>query len=56
MKVVVGIAEMPTPLIASIMYYVTFNPQWNAPVHLVKGPIAKKTLAGGHEVLQLDGL
>ena len=38
---------MPTPLIASIMYYVTFNPQWNAPVHLVKGPIAQKTLAGG---------
>lgn len=47
MKVVVGTPEMPTPLIASIMYYVTFNPQWNAPVHLVKGPIAKKTLAGG---------
>jgi L,D-transpeptidase YcbB len=47
MKVVVGTSEMPTPLIASIMYYVTFNPQWNAPVHLVKGPIAKKTLAGG---------
>ena len=47
MKVVVGTPDMPTPLIASIMYYVTFNPQWNAPVHLVKGPIAKKTLAGG---------
>ena len=37
MKVVVGMPTMPTPLIASIMYYVTFNPQWNAPVHLVKG-------------------
>lgn len=47
MKVVVGMPTMPTPLIASIMYYVTFNPQWNAPVHLVKGPIATKTLAGG---------
>ena len=41
MKVVVGMPEMPTPLIASIMYYVTFNPQWNAPVHWVKGAIAK---------------
>jgi len=47
MKVVVGMPTMPTPLIASVMYYVTFNPQWNAPVHLVKGAIATKTLAGG---------
>ena len=47
MKVVVGMPTMPTPLIASVMYYVTFNPQWNAPVHLVKGAIASKTLAGG---------
>jgi len=47
MKVIVGTPEMPTPLIASVMYYVTFNPQWNAPEHLVRGPIAKKTLAGG---------
>ncbi|GAA4757585.1 hypothetical protein GCM10023264_27160 [Sphingomonas daechungensis] len=47
MKVVVGMPTMPTPLISSVMYYVTFNPQWNAPVHLVKGPIATKTLAGG---------
>lgn len=47
MKVVVGMPTMPTPLIASVMYYVTFNPQWNAPMHLVKGAIATKTLAGG---------
>lgn len=47
MKVIVGMPTMPTPLIASIMYYVTFNPQWNAPMHLVKGAIASKTLAGG---------
>jgi murein L,D-transpeptidase YcbB/YkuD len=55
MKVVVGTPEMPTPLIASIMYYVTFNPQWNAPVHLVKGPIAKKTLAGGQKYFNSMG-
>lgn len=47
MKVIVGTAKTPTPLIASIMYYVTFNPYWNAPEHLVRGPIAAKTLAGG---------
>ncbi len=55
MKVVVGTPEMPTPLIASVMYYVTFNPQWNAPVHLVKGPIAKKTLAGGQKYFNSMG-
>jgi murein L,D-transpeptidase YcbB/YkuD len=55
MKVVVGMPEMPTPLIASVMYYVTFNPQWNAPVHLVKGAIAKKTLAGGQKYFNSMG-
>jgi murein L,D-transpeptidase YcbB/YkuD len=47
MKVIVGTPDMATPLIASVMYYVTFNPYWNAPDHLVRGAIAKKTLAGG---------
>ena len=55
MKVVVGSPEMPTPLIASVMYYVTFNPQWNAPTHLVKGPIATKTLAGGRKYFDSMG-
>lgn len=55
MKVIVGTPEMPTPLIASVMYYVTFNPQWNAPEHLVRGPIAKKTLAGGLEYFNSMG-
>jgi len=47
MKVIVGTSELPTPLIASVMYYVTFNPYWNAPDHLVRTRIAPKTLAGG---------
>ncbi len=47
MKVIVGTPKLPTPLIASIMYYVTFNPYWNAPDHLVRQAIAPKTLAGG---------
>lgn len=55
MKVVVGMPEMPTPLIASVMYYVTFNPQWNAPVHLVKGAIATKTLNGGKKYFDSMG-
>jgi L,D-transpeptidase YcbB len=55
MKIIVGMPDMPTPLIASVMYYVTFNPQWNAPIHLVKGPIAKKTLAGGQKYFNSMG-
>ena len=55
MKVIVGMPTMPTPLIASVMYYVTFNPQWNAPLHLVKGAIATKTLAGGKKYFDSMG-
>ena len=47
MKVIVGTPKLPTPLIASVMYYVTFNPYWNAPDHLVRQAIAPKTIAGG---------
>jgi len=47
MKVIVGMPARPTPMISSIMYYIVYNPYWNAPDHLVRGPIASKTLAGG---------
>jgi murein L,D-transpeptidase YcbB/YkuD len=47
MKVIVGTNDLPTPLIASMMYYVTFNPYWNAPDHLIREKIAPKTIAGG---------
>ena len=47
MKVIVGTNDLPTPLISSVMYYVTFNPYWNAPDHLVRKAIAPKVLAGG---------
>jgi murein L,D-transpeptidase YcbB/YkuD len=39
MKVVVGSKkkyELPTPMIASTMYYVVHNPYWNVPHHLVR--------------------
>ena len=47
MKVIVGTGELPTPLIASVMYYVTFNPYWNVPDHLVREKVGPKTIAGG---------
>ena len=47
MKVIVGMKKLPTPMISSIMYYIVYNPYWNAPDHLVREQIARKTLAGG---------
>lgn len=47
MKVIVGTDELATPLIASVMHYVIYNPYWNAPEHLVRKAIAPKTIAGG---------
>jgi murein L,D-transpeptidase YcbB/YkuD len=47
MKVIVGTTKLPTPLIASVMYYVTFNPFWHAPDHLVRNTIAPNYLRLG---------
>jgi murein L,D-transpeptidase YcbB/YkuD len=55
MKVVVGTDELPTPMISSVMYYVTFNPYWNAPDHLVRNAIAPKTIAGGAKYFKSMG-
>jgi murein L,D-transpeptidase YcbB/YkuD len=44
MKVIVGMPSLPTPLIASVMNYVTYNPYWNAPDHLVRKTIANNVL------------
>ena len=55
MKVIVGDTKLPTPMIASIMYYIAYNPYWNAPDHLVRGPIATKTLAGGKKYFESMG-
>jgi murein L,D-transpeptidase YcbB/YkuD len=46
MKVVAGKTEYPTPMIASIMYYMVYNPYWNAPDHLVR-KIAQNYLSMG---------
>ena len=36
MKVVVGKLEFPTPMIASAIWYTTFNPYWHVPDHLAR--------------------
>jgi murein L,D-transpeptidase YcbB/YkuD len=55
MKVIVGTKELATPLIASVMYYVTFNPYWHAPDHLVRKTIAPTVLRQGMPYLKLRG-
>lgn len=55
MKVIVGTDRLPTPLIASIIYYVTFNPYWHAPDHLVRKTIAPTVLRQGMKYLKSHG-
>ena len=59
MKVVVGDKDklgLPTPLIASVMHYVTFNPYWNVPHHLVRKTVAPGYLKqGGAKYLKARG-
>jgi L,D-transpeptidase YcbB len=44
MKVITGTRDLPTPMIASVMYYITYNPYWHAPDHLVRKTIAPNVL------------
>ena len=55
MKVIVGTNELPTPLIASMMFYVTYNPYWHAPDHLVRKTIAPTVLRQGMGYLKSRG-
>ena len=55
MKVITGTSELPTPLIASYMYYITYNPYWHAPDHLVRKTIAPNFLHGGMTYLKSHG-
>jgi len=47
MKVITGTSELPTPMIASVMYYITYNPYWHAPDHLVRKTIAPNVVKLG---------
>jgi murein L,D-transpeptidase YcbB/YkuD len=55
MKIITGTDELPTPLIASIMYYITYNPYWHAPDHLVRKTIAPNVLRLGMGYLKSHG-
>lgn len=55
MKVIVGTYELPTPMIASFMYYVTYNPYWHSPDHLVRKTIAPNMLKLGSSYFKSHG-
>jgi murein L,D-transpeptidase YcbB/YkuD len=55
MKVVVGKTDSPTPLIASMIYYTTFNPYWNVPDNLIRKNIAPKAGKQGEAYLKGQG-
>ena len=55
MKVITGTKELPTPMIASYMYYITYNPYWHAPDHLVRKTIAPNVLKLGLSYFKSHG-
>ena len=55
MKVIVGMRDLPTPLIASMIHYITYNPYWNVPFHLVRKTIAPNVLKQGLGYLKSHG-
>src|SRR3954451_19083347 len=55
MKVITGTRELPTPLIASTMFYITYNPYWHAPDHLVRKTTAPNVLRLGQGYLKSHG-
>lgn len=55
MKVIVGMSDLPTPMISSVIYYVTHNPYWNVPDHLVRNTVAPNVLLQGTGYLKDRG-
>lgn len=55
MKVIVGKPEHATPMIASMIHHVTFNPFWHVPDHLVRELAATKLVAQGTKYLEARG-
>ena len=55
MKVIVGMHDLPTPMIASMIHYITYNPYWNVPFHLVRKTVAPNVLKQGLGYLKSRG-
>ncbi len=55
MKIIVGKSKYATPLIASYISYITLNPYWDSPDHLVKEAIAPNVLRQGFGYMKAKG-
>lgn len=55
MKVIVGKTDKPTPMLASMIHYTTFNPYWNVPDEMVRSLIAPNVLKLGKSYLRDRG-
>ena len=55
MKVVVGRPDAPTPMVASTIWYATFNPYWNIPSDLGRKLIAPHVVKEGTGWLKKNG-
>lgn len=55
MKVIVGKRDLPTPMIASMIHYATFNPYWHVPDHLARKIVAANVLKQGTGYLKARG-
>lgn len=55
MKVVVGKLDYRTPMVASMIWYATFNPYWHVPDHLIRQTIAKRVQSEGEAYLKKNG-
>lgn len=55
MKVIVGMNEYRSPMIASVIHYATLNPYWHVPDHLVRKTVAPGVIKGGAAYLKTRG-
>ena len=56
MRVIVGKAASPTPMLAGLLRYASVNPYWNVPTDLVQTSIAPEVLAKGLTYLDAERL
>ncbi len=55
MRVIVGSAEAPTPMVASTIYYATLNPYWHVMPEMIRSLIAPNVLSQGVSYLKRQG-
>lgn len=52
MRVIVGTAENPTPMLAGFMRFSVINPYWNVPTDLTRDRYARRVINGGENYLR----